>query len=82
MERQIGQWAPRFAWAEHAEPIEVIDHPFAQYRPLPGVRAGLPGPRTALHNLLVAGDIAAHPSIEGAVGSGHRAAEIVEALVP
>lgn len=82
VERQVAEWAPRYAWSEHAEPIEVVEHPWAQYRPLPGVRSSLPGPRTAVHNLVLAGDITTHPSVEGAVSSGHRAAAIIDALVP
>ncbi|MGI9539539.1 MAG: FAD-dependent oxidoreductase [Miltoncostaeaceae bacterium] len=82
VERQVAEWAPRFAWSEHAEPIEIVEYSWAQYRPLPGVRSSLPGPRTAVHNLLLAGDITTHPSVEGAVASGHRAASIIDALVP
>ncbi len=82
VERQVAEWAPRFAWSEHAEPIEIVEHPWAQYRPFPGVRAALPGPRTAVHNLVLAGDLTTHPSVEGAVSSGHRAAAIIDALVP
>ncbi|MBJ7456506.1 MAG: FAD-dependent oxidoreductase, partial [Thermoleophilia bacterium] len=78
----VRRWAPRFDWAGLAEPIGVYAHPFAQFRPLPGVRERLPGTRTAVDNLLLAGDLTAHPSIEGAVSSGFRAAEIVDALTP
>ena len=78
----VKRWAPRFDWAGLAEPIGVYEHPFAQFRPLAGVRAGLPGPRTAVENLVLAGDLTTHPSIEGAVASGFRAAEIVDALTP
>lgn len=78
----VGRWAPRFDWAGLAEPIGVHEHPFAQFRPLVGVREGLPGVRTAVENLLLAGDLTTHPSIEGAVSSGFRAAEIVDALTP
>lgn len=78
----VGRWAPRFDWAGLAEPIGVYEHPFAQFRPLAGVRRRLPGPRTALENLVLAGDLTTHPSIEGAVASGSRAAGIVDALIP
>jgi hypothetical protein len=78
----VRRWAPRFDWAGLAEPLGVHAHPFAQFRPLPGVRARLPGPRTAVDNLVLAGDLTHHPSIEGAVSSGVRAAEIVDALSP
>jgi uncharacterized protein with NAD-binding domain and iron-sulfur cluster len=46
------------------------------------VRRELPGPRTALANLILAGDLTLHPSIEGAVASGVRAAGVVNALTP
>ena len=78
----VRRWAPRFDWAGLAEPIGVYEHAFAQFRPLAGVRQGLPGPRTAIDNLVLAGDLTTHPSIEGAVASGFRAAEIVVALNP
>ena len=78
----VARWAPRFDWAGLAEPIGVYEHPFAQFRPLPGVRDGLPGARTAVENVVLAGDLTTHPSIEGAVASGFRAAEIVDALTP
>lgn len=78
----VGRWAPGFPWEREAEPLGVTEHAFAQWRPLPGVRRNLPGHRTALDNLVLAGDLTAHPSIEGAVGSGTRAAGIVDALIP
>jgi phytoene dehydrogenase-like protein len=78
----MARWAPRFDWAGLAEPIGVYAHAFAQYRPRVGVRRELPGPRTALENLVLAGDLTTHPSIEGAVASGVRAAGIVDALLP
>ena len=46
------------------------------------MRRELPGPRTAVENLVLAGDLTTHPSIEGAVSSGARAADIVDALLP
>ena len=39
------------------------------------------GSRTAIANLLLAGDAAMHPSIEGAVSSGRRAARIVQGML-
>jgi phytoene dehydrogenase-like protein len=80
--RLMARWAPRFDWAGRAEPIGVYEHRFAQYRPRVGVRRELPGPRTAVENLILAGDTTTHPSIEGAVSSGERAAGIVGALLP
>jgi phytoene dehydrogenase-like protein len=78
----VRRWAPGFDWAGLAEPIAVYEHAFAQFRPLPGVRRSLPGPRTALDNLVVAGDLTEHPSIEGAVASGGVAGTVVDALLP
>ncbi|MGD9573776.1 MAG: FAD-dependent oxidoreductase [Thermoleophilia bacterium] len=78
----VRRWAPQFDWDGLAEPIGVYEHDFAQYIPGPGVRRSLPGPRTAVDNLIMAGDLTTHPSIEGAVSSGARAAEIVDALIP
>jgi uncharacterized protein with NAD-binding domain and iron-sulfur cluster len=57
--------------------VEVILHPFAQFRVTPGVRTRLPGARTRVAGLVLAGDLTAHPSIEGAVSSGRVAAEVV-----
>ena len=78
----VRRWAPRYDWDGLAEPLGVYEHPHAQFRPLQGVRRDLPGPRSSLDNLILAGDATAHPSIEGAVSSGVRAAEIVDALTP
>jgi len=73
----VRRWSPGYDWAGLAQPLGVYEHGFAQFRPLPGVRRRLPGPRTALDNLVLAGDLTAHPSIEGAVSSGERAAALV-----
>jgi len=78
----VRRWAPRFDWAGLAEPIGTYAHTFAQFRPLVGVRERLPGARTAVDNLILAGDLTTHPSLEGAVASGVRAAGIVDALTP
>ena len=79
--RQMARWAPGFPWARIAKPIETFTHAWAQYVPRPGVRRALPGPRTALTNVILAGDAVTHPSIEGAVSSGHRAARIVHEIL-
>lgn len=78
----VRRWAPRYDWDGLAEPLGVYEHPHAQFRPLAGVRRELPGPRSSVENLILAGDATTHPSIEGAVSSGFRAAEIVDALTP
>lgn len=75
--RTVARWSPGYAWSANAELIGVTRHDFAQYRPHPGVRDDLPGTRTRVARLLVAGDLTAHPSIEGAVRSGGAAADAV-----
>ena len=78
---RMAKWAPAYPWARIAKPIETFTHAWAQYIPRPGVRRDLPGPRTALTNVILAGDAVMHPSIEGAVSSGHRAARIVREIL-
>ena len=79
MERLAGTWNPGFPWARMATLEEVIVHPWAQFAVPPGVRADLPDAATGLANVFLAGDFTAHPSVEGAVGSGERAAEVAAA---
>lgn len=81
MARLAARWSPGYDWGRHAHLADVVVHPFAQFRVRPGVRRELPGPRTSLENLILAGDLTLHPSLEGAVGSGRRAADIVSALI-
>jgi phytoene dehydrogenase-like protein len=81
MARVAGRWHPGYDWGRHARLAEVVVHPFAQFRVPPGVRRGLPGSRTRVSNVVLAGDLTQHPSIEGAVASGNAAADIVSELV-
>lgn len=81
MHRTIAVWSPGFAWDRHATLESVIRHDHAQFAIPPGVRDDLPGPATALENLLLAGDHTLHPSLEGAVASGERAAELALSVV-
>ena len=81
MARVAGRWNPGYDWGRHSRLAEVVVHPYAQFRVPPGVRRDLPGPRTRVANVLLAGDVTHHPSIEGAVASGNAAADIVSALV-
>lgn len=81
-ERLIARWVPGFPFSRVAEHIGTFDQPEAQYRVLAGVRERLPGPRTALQNLILAGDMTRHPSIEGAVSGGEDAARVAAALLP
>lgn len=82
MARMVGRWSPGFDWGRHARLANVVVEEFAQFRVPPGARRALPGVRTAIPNLLLAGDVTAHPSIEGAVSSGFRAADVVSATQP
>jgi phytoene dehydrogenase-like protein len=77
VERQVHRWNPGFPWAKLAHSLGVVRHPFAQFRPLAGVRRTLPGPRTQVPNVVLAGEFTMHPSLEGAVASGMAAADIV-----
>lgn len=81
MARMAGRWNPGFDWGRHARLTEVVVHPFAQFRVPPGARRDLPGPRTRVGNVVLAGDVTHHPSIEGAVLSGNTAADIVSELL-
>jgi len=77
VERQVHRWNPAFPWAKVAQSLGVVRHPFAQFRPLAGVRRNLPGPRTRVPNVILAGEFTTHPSLEGAVTSGVTAADIL-----
>jgi uncharacterized protein with NAD-binding domain and iron-sulfur cluster len=81
MARVAGRWNPGYDWGRHAHLAEVVVHPFAQFRIPPGVRRTLPGCRTRVGNVLLAGDVTHHPSLEGAVASGNVAADIVSELI-
>jgi protoporphyrinogen oxidase len=81
MARVAEAWNPGFPWRETATLEEVIEHPTAQFAVPPGVRADLPDAATGLENVFLAGDFTAHPSIEGAVGSGDRAAEVARVAI-
>lgn len=70
----VGAWVPGFDWERHATPIDVWHHEHAQFRATPGVRHQAWGAVSRLPNLILAGDMIRHPSIEGAVGSGAAAA--------
>lgn len=79
--RRMVALIPGFDWAGAATLIDATVHPDALYRVTPGVRAALPGPRTALANLMLAGDVTTHPSLEGAISAGLRAADLVAELL-
>ncbi len=79
--RRIAELIPGFDWAGDASLIDATVHADALYRVTPGVRAALPGPRTAVPNVMLAGDVTTHPSLEGAVSAGLRAADLVVELL-
>ena len=77
MSRLAGTWNPGFPWDGVATLEDVVVHPWAQFAVPPGVRDDLPGTATGLENVFLAGDVTLHPSVEGAVASGERAAKVV-----
>jgi phytoene dehydrogenase-like protein len=81
MEATIARWAPGFPWRAHSRLVDVICHGHAQFAVPPGVRDDLPGAATALENVFLAGDQTMHPSLEGGVVSGERAAGLAHALL-
>ncbi|MBM3633952.1 MAG: FAD-dependent oxidoreductase [Actinobacteria bacterium] len=81
MERLARTWNPGYPWARVATLEEVVVHPWGQFAVPPGARDDLPDAATGLDNVFLAGDVTMHPSIEGAVASGERAAQIVGAFL-
>ena len=76
MAKLAGKWNPGFPWQRAARLEAVVVHDDAQFAVPPGVRADLPDAATGVGNVFLAGDFTAHPSVEGAVGSGERAAAV------
>lgn len=74
--RFVAGAAPGFKWDDLARPIGVYRHRYALPRPLPSARTNWPTAGTRVENLALAGDYLQHPSIEGAVVSGGRAARV------
>ena len=74
-------WNPGFPWRRSARLAEVVVHDHAQFAVPPGARDALPDAATALENVFLAGDFTMHPSLEGAVTSGERAAEVARAAL-
>ncbi|MFM8828412.1 MAG: FAD-dependent oxidoreductase [Actinomycetota bacterium] len=74
-------WNPGYPWAQVASLEDVVVHPWAQFAVPPGARDELPDAATGLENVFLAGDVTMHPSVEGAVASGERAAQVVGAFV-
>ena len=73
---ELGQWFPHAAGAA-LEPLGVVRVPFAQFVQPPGVHDGLPGNRTAVPGLFLAGEYTEDSSINGALRSGEGAAGAV-----
>ncbi len=72
----LGSWFPE----NHFGDLEVIDVdriPFAQFAQPPGFRAELPSPDAPDGPVVLAGDYTEWSSIQGALSSGRRAAELV-----
>lgn len=82
MARLAAGWHPGFPWGRMARLADVVVHPHAQFAVPPGVRDDLPDAATALANVFLAGDFTMHPSIEGAVASGERAARVASDALP
>lgn len=76
MEALAARWNPGYPWRRMATLEDVVVHPFAQFAVTPGVRKDLPDAATGVENVFLAGDFTAHPSIEGAVTAGDRAAAV------
>lgn len=81
---QIAALAELFPAARSAPVLDafVTREPHATFRPVPGTRSLRPGPRTALPGLALAGawtDTGWPDTMEGAVCSGRRAADLVAA---
>lgn len=57
--------------------LRTMKIPTAQFRQPPGLAERLPGPRTPIGGLFLAGDYTRHSSVQGALESGQRAAAAV-----
>jgi phytoene dehydrogenase-like protein len=73
----IGKWFPRSGIERDAELVVTHYTEFGQFAQPPGTREQLPTNLTQNPRLVLAGEYTEHSSIEGAVVSGMRAAEIV-----
>ena len=72
----LSAWFPHSGVARDAELMAVNYTPFGQFAQPPGTRERLPTNHTRLPTLVLAGEYTEHSSIEGAVVSGTRAAEL------
>jgi phytoene dehydrogenase-like protein len=74
--RQMQVWFPD-GGTEHWRWLTTYKIPMAQFRQPPGLLGRLPGPRTAIEGLFLAGDYTRNSSVQGALESGQRAARAV-----
>ena len=73
----LGKWFPHANVAQDAELVDVHHTAFGQFAQPPGTREQLPSNHTRFPSIVVAGEYTESSSIEGAVVSGTRAAELV-----
>lgn len=72
----LSRWFPHSSIAADAELLDINYTPFSQFAQPPGTRERLPSNHTRFPNLFIAGEYTEASSIEGAVVSGTRAAEL------
>jgi phytoene dehydrogenase-like protein len=73
----LAKWFPHSGIEQGAELVDVHYTAFGQYAQPPGTRERLPSNRTRFPTLMLAGEVTESSSIEGAVVSGTRAAELI-----
>jgi len=73
----LAKWFPHSGIVQEAELVDVHYTAFGQYAQPPGTRERLPSNLTRFPTLVLAGEVTESSSIEGAVVSGTRAAELV-----
>ncbi len=72
----IGRMFPRRHVDKILKPLAIVRVPFAQYAQPPGIFHRLPGNETDIAGLIVAGEGTLSSSIQGAMLSGQRAADV------
>lgn len=79
LRRILDDLRDRFPGADRVslDPVGVIRIPYAQFDQPPGIYARLPGPRTAIDRLYLAGEYLHSSSIQGAIRGGEMAAAAV-----
>jgi len=74
----LDAWFPAIGF-EALEVVHTERVPFAQFAQPPGLHASLPGPMSPVAGVYLAGDYTRWSSIQGALESGRRAANAVQA---